>query len=144
MKTMKIEITIDLTNKIEVLAFSQLLEVLSTEKVSTPGLVQEATEQTTKKAEKPKDKPKQEKTTVVPEQEETAKNQSHLPEEKSLKSEKPNPGIDLITLRKMVSEKAATHRDAMKAKLSEMGSQNVSSLPEEHYSEFFNFLKGLK
>jgi hypothetical protein len=50
------------------------------------------------------------------------------------------PALSIVTLRKMVSERAAAHRGAMREKLTELGAENVSSLPEEKYTEFHNFL----
>lgn len=56
---------------------------------------------------------------------------------------KTDSGVDLISLRKLVSEKATDHRNEIKEKLTELGFKNVSSMDEEHFESFNEFLNNL-
>lgn len=51
--------------------------------------------------------------------------------------------IKISDLRTLLSKKVDEHRDDIKAKLTELGAKNVTTLDESKYEEFFNFLKGL-
>ena len=53
------------------------------------------------------------------------------------------PEIKISDLRTLLSKKVDEHRDDIKAKLTELGAKNVTTLDESKYEEFFNFLKGL-
>lgn len=70
----------------------------------------------------------EEKPTVEEKVEETASNDSE---------------IKISDLRTLLSKKVDEHRDDIKAKLTELGAKNVTTLDESKYEEFFNFLKGL-
>ena len=47
-------------------------------------------------------------------------------------------------VREKLKEKVSDHREAIKGKLTELGSPNVSSLDPSKYTEFVNFLEGLE
>ena len=47
-------------------------------------------------------------------------------------------------VREKLKEKVAEHREEIKAKLTELGAPNVSSLDPSKYTEFVNFLEGLE
>ncbi len=49
----------------------------------------------------------------------------------------------LMQIRSLVAQKAADHKDAIKAKLGELGSQNVSTLDAKHFQTIFEFLTEL-
>jgi len=51
--------------------------------------------------------------------------------------------VTLDMLRLVVGEKAADHRDEIKAKLTEMGVEKVTLLPQEKWPEFYDYVKGL-
>lgn len=51
------------------------------------------------------------------------------------------PTVDEI--RALLSKVVGENRDAIKAKLSELGAANVTTLSEDNYIEFYAFLKGL-
>ena len=52
--------------------------------------------------------------------------------------------IKISDLRTLLSKKVDEHRDDIKAKLTELGSKNVTTLDESKYEEFYTFLKDLK
>lgn len=47
-------------------------------------------------------------------------------------------------VREKLKEKVADHREEIKAKLTELGAPNVSSLDPSKYTDFVNFLEGLE
>lgn len=47
-------------------------------------------------------------------------------------------------VREKLKEKVNDHREAIKAKLTELGAPNVSSLDPDNYAAFMGFLNGLK
>lgn len=47
-------------------------------------------------------------------------------------------------VREKLKEKVSEHREEIKTKLTELGAPNVSSLDPSKYTEFVNFLEGLK
>ena len=49
----------------------------------------------------------------------------------------------LMQIRSLVAQKAAEHKDAIKAKLVELGAQNVSTLDAKHFQTIFDFLTEL-
>lgn len=91
-----------------------------------------------------------------------------LPEGKELTSEKPAPviileakdeptpksekpaeekpkksGVKVEDIRAVLSSKIDANRPTIKAKLTELGTNNVTNLPEEHYEDFMQFLNSL-
>lgn len=54
------------------------------------------------------------------------------------------PEIKISDLRTLLSKKVDEHRDDIKAKLTELGAKNVTTLDESKYEEFHTFLKDLK
>jgi hypothetical protein len=49
----------------------------------------------------------------------------------------------LMQIRSLVSQKALEHKEAIKAKLIELGAQNVSTLDTKHFQSIFDFLNEL-
>ena len=49
----------------------------------------------------------------------------------------------LMQIRSLVAQKAAEHKEAIKAKLVELGAQNVSTLDAKHFQTIFDFLTEL-
>ena len=49
----------------------------------------------------------------------------------------------LMQIRSLVAQKAGEHKDAIKAKLAELGAQNVSTLDAKHFQTIFDFLTEL-
>ena len=46
----------------------------------------------------------------------------------------------LMQIRSLVAQKAGEHKDSIKAKLVELGAQNVSTLDAKHFQTIFDFL----
>ena len=100
--------------------------------------------------EKPKkqtaSKPKSEKVEEQPQpkvEEEVAEEKPAV-EEKVEETASNTPEIKIIDLRTLLSKKVDEHRDDIKAKLTELGAKNVTTLDESKYEEFHTFLKDLK
>ena len=51
--------------------------------------------------------------------------------------------IDSVMLRALTAPKSTTHRDVIKAKLAELGANNVSTIPEDKYKEYHDFITSL-
>lgn len=49
----------------------------------------------------------------------------------------------LMQIRSLVAQKAGEHKDSIKAKLVELGAQNVSTLDAKHFKTIFAFLNAL-
>lgn len=65
-------------------------------------------------------------------------------EEKADEPTNNEPAIKISDLRTLLSKKVDEHRDDIKAKLTELGAKNVTTLDEAKYEEFYTFLKGLE
>ena len=100
-------------------------------------------------ADKPKkqtaSKPKTEKVEEQPQPkvEEVAEEKPAV-EEKADEPTNNEPAIKISDLRTLLSKKVDEHRDDIKAKLTELGAKNVTTLDESKYEEFYTFLKGLE
>ena len=53
------------------------------------------------------------------------------------------PALTIDDVRKVVASKAAAHRDEVKAKLTELGAKNVTTLDPGKYQELVNYLNTL-
>jgi len=65
---------------------------------------------------------------------------------KEKKEKEKEPEVEEITvkdIRALLSKKVEDHREEIKEKLTELGAKNVSSLDEENYEEFVDFLNDL-
>lgn len=60
------------------------------------------------------------------------------------KPAEPEKEYKVEEVREKLKEKVSEHREEIKAKLTELGAPNVSSLDPSKYTEFVNFLEGLK
>ena len=100
-------------------------------------------------ADKPKkqtaSKPKSEKVdeTIQPEIKEVAEEKPAV-EEKAEETTNKESEIKISDLRTLLSKKVDDHRDDIKAKLTELGAKNVTTLDESKYEDFHAFLKDLK
>lgn len=61
----------------------------------------------------------------------------------AIEKEKEEGELTLTDVREMLSTKVEDHRDVIKVKMGELGAKSVSSLSEEHYQEFHEFLESL-
>ena len=53
------------------------------------------------------------------------------------------PALSIDDVRKVVASKAAAHRDEVKAKLTELGAKNVTTLDPGKYQELVDYLNTL-
>ena len=135
--TAKLELTIDLSNKEQTAAFANLFLALAGQ--TQTFVVAEETSKTTKKVDSPKkETPKQEqaKTVETPAAQAAAE---EAPEEKK----EAQTQIKIEDVRALLQTKVANHRDTIKEKLTSYGANNVTSLKQEFYQEFVDFLKAL-
>ena len=51
--------------------------------------------------------------------------------------------IDIMEIRRIMKDLVQEHRDSIKEKLNSFGAKNVSTLKEENYQEFYDYLKSL-
>lgn len=138
MNQMEIKINFDASNPKNVEALNVFLKALSGES-SEKEIPVVAPEVVEPKEVKKREKPKSEKAKV----EEPIEKQEEKPEVEEPKSESSEEKITLDMIRPLLQSKVQLHRDAIKSKLSELGANNATSLEEEHYSEFYDFLTEL-
>ena len=95
-------------------------------------------------------KPKTEQDVEASEAEETKAEETKAEETKAEEAEEPKAeaaseeGIKLDDLRASLSLKVKSHRDEIKAKLTELGASNLTTLDAGKYADMNDFLKGLK
>lgn len=92
---------------------------------------------------KPKTEKVEEEPQAQPKVEEVAEEKPAV-EEKAEETTNSDSEIKISDLRTLLSKKVDEHRDDIKAKLTELGAKNVTTLDEAKYEEFYDFLKGLK
>ena len=85
-------------------------------------------------------KPKPEQDAEASEAEESKAEEAEEPKAEAASEE----GIKLDDLRASLSLKVKTHRDEIKAKLTELGASNLTTLDAGKYADMNDFLKGLK
>jgi len=64
-------------------------------------------------------------------------------QETEQKPETAVPSKTLQQVREVLGTKVEAHRDAVKAKLTELGAKNISQLDAKYYDQFFDFLTAL-
>ena len=95
-------------------------------------------------------KPKTEQDVEASEAEEPKAEEPKAEETKTEEAEEPKAeaaseeGIKLDDLRASLSLKVKSHRDEIKAKLTELGASNLTTLDAGKYADMNDFLKGLK
>lgn len=104
-----------------------------------------------KRASRAKPKPEQDaEDAEASEAEESKAEESKAEETKAEEAEEPKAeaaseeGIKLDDLRASLSLKVKSHRDEIKAKLTELGASNLTTLDAGKYADMNDFLKGLK
>lgn len=119
MKNLSVTLNIDLSNTEEVEKLQSILTLLTGEE--TPKKLATKKSKTTKKEPAAQEK-------KVEEAAETAEETS---------------SVTIEDLRSLVSKKVGDNREAIKNKLTELGSNNVTSLETSKYEEFHEFLESL-
>lgn len=124
--TAEVKLTIDLTNVEQRNLLNALFDLIGTNE-TTPNKKQEAKAEKAEKAETKTSK------------NEKAPAKAKGEDKPAAKASK----IDINSVRALVSMKASSHRQALKAKLNELGAKNVTSLDPAKYGEFTEFLNAL-
>ena len=57
--------------------------------------------------------------------------------------EKSDPAVSIQDIRTLLASKVDNHREAIRAKLTELGARNVTGLDARNYDAFYEFLKDL-
>lgn len=147
MKIMNVSLTIDVANVKQVEALERLMRTLGdlpmVENLKTepqkvmqvgPGPSTTVTEKATRsrKAKTPQVEEPEAEMAQCP-------SPADMQEEEAPAEEK----INIATLRALTAKKASTHRAEIKEKLAELGAANVTSIPEESYNEYHDFITSL-
>lgn len=140
MNLLKIELQINLMEANQVASFKHLIDTIAgnpTTEQPAPveNIVPEKVEPVKPEAKKPEAKK------VEPKAEEPAKVE---PKAKEKKSDETSEDITIDQVRELLATKVAGFRTEIKTKLTDLGAPNVTSLDETKYSEFHEFLEGLK
>ena len=119
-------------------------DVVSTE-LSLGEVTQDKPKQTRKRAEKVEAPQQEAPQQEAPQQEEAIEDAQEETEPEEIEVKEPETVIapTLMQIRSLVAQKAADHKDAIKAKLVELGAQNVSTLDAKHFQTIFDFLTEL-
>ena len=135
----KFEIESDGLTTAQTLAFRTFIGTLGgaefLEDIRQEEVKEEKPKATRKKAEKP-EAPQEEAKPEAPQEE--AK-----PEAIEVVEPETVSAPTLMQIRSLVAQKAAEHKDTIKAKLVELGAQNVSTLDAKHFQTIFDFLTEL-
>lgn len=142
-KFVKVEVLVDTANPEHMSALNSLFAVIAKGPESDPnqgGATEEPTPSSPDNQPR-RGRPRKE---VKPE---TSKAETQDPEPSS-ESEQTETEAEAKTytieeVREKLKEKVAEHREAIKAKLTELGAPNVSNLDPAKYSEFVDFLESL-
>lgn len=147
-KFVKVEILIDTTNPEQLKSLGSLLTTIGSIEVPAPEAKPEApaAPEAPKPAQTKKRTTKPAEPAPVPEasaeEEKTKPAEEAKPEAPAAPAEKKEYKIEEV--REKLKEKVNDHREAIKAKLTELGAPNVSSLDPDNYSAFMDFLNGLE
>lgn len=151
MRNLEIKITIDMDSPQEMNAAVAVLQSIQgkivgrvpSDHIKAEGVdFEDVSEQVKKKPE-----PKKEVAKTAP----AAKAEAPKKEEAAQETESDDltgdgEGREITTdmIREMLTKKVKAHREAMKAKLAELGAPNVVKLAPENYEEFYSFMEGLE
>lgn len=124
--TAEVKLTIDLTNVEQRKLLNALFDLMGNNE-KRPEVPAKAPEKAPEKAKK---------NVREPEKEKKATTGADKPATKEA-------AITINDIRSLVSQKAATHRQELKAKLTELGAKNVTTLDKAKYTEFAEYLKAL-
>lgn len=91
--------------------------------------------------EQPTEKPVEQP--AAPQPEAPAEEQPEIPEAPAEQPAAPGTSVTIEDVRKALQEKVNAHREKIKAKLTELGTPNVTKLDPAKYVEMYNFLIAL-
>ena len=152
-KFVKVEVLVDTTNPEQLGALGAFLSTVGgvtvpipVEKPKTEDFVPPQPEpEKPAEPEATKSVRKRSSKSVAPaEPEKPAEPETPAAPEEPEKPAEPEKEYKVEEVREKLKEKVSEHREEIKAKLTELGAPNVSSLDPSKYTEFVNFLEGLK
>ena len=163
-KFIKVEILIDTTNPEQLAALSTLMTKVGEQASKTADAISELREKFSSLADNLKEriakiddasKPAQAKKRNTKPAEPAPAPEAPAEEETKPAEEETKPGAPaespaekkeykIEEVREKLKEKVNDHREAIKAKLTELGAPNVSSLDPDNYADFMDFLNGLE
>lgn len=132
MSQVEIKVTIDTANPEQLAAAMQLLQSLG-------NGAELPKEEPAKKQATKKEAPKEE----APKAETSKKEEAKKEEPKKETPKKEESGIKIEDVRALLAKKVNDNRAEIKAKLTELGANNVTSLDSSKYREFTDFLNEL-
>lgn len=132
MSQVEIKVTIDTANPEQLAAAMQLLQSLG-------NGAELPKEEPAKKQATKKEAPKEE----APKAETSKKEEAKKEEPKKETPKKEESGIKIEDVRALLAKKVNDNRAEIKAKLTELGANNVTSLDSSKYQEFTDFLNEL-
>lgn len=138
MSQVEIKVTIDTANSEQLAAAMQLLQSLGNG-VELPKAEALKKEEPAKKQTTKKETPKEE----APKAETPKKEEAKKEEPKKETPKKEESGIKIEDVRALLAKKVNDNRAEIKAKLTELGANNVTSLDSSKYQEFTDFLNEL-
>ena len=151
MSKIQINVELDSTkpNELKIVA-KMLLELAGAPTISEAPSDQQEVNESLKEEAAPKKrasraKPEPEQDVEASEAEEPKAEETKTEEAEEPKAEAASEeGIKLDDLRASLSLKVKSHRDEIKAKLTELGASNLTTLDAGKYADMNDFLKGLK
>ena len=152
MSKIQINVELDSTkpNELKIVA-KMLLELAGAPTISEQAASDQQESQDEEAAPKKRaSRAKPEQDAEASEAEETKAEETKAEETKAEEAEEPKAeaaseeGIKLDDLRASLSLKVKSHRDEIKAKLTELGASNLTTLDAGKYADMNDFLKGLK
>lgn len=141
-KFVKVEILIDTTNPEQLASLGSLLNTIGSIEVPVPEVKAEApvASEAPKPVQTKKRNTKPAEPAPAPEAPVEEETKSESPAEAPVEKKE----YKIEEVREKLKEKVNDHREAIKAKLTELGAPNVSSLDPDNYAAFMDFLNGLK
>ena len=137
----KVEILIDTTKPEQLESLNSLLSTIGGAENLAPAIAQVSTADP-KPAQSKKRNSKQADPTSEPKPEKPSDPEPQKPADPEPQPEAKEYQIEEV--REKLKEKVNDHREAIKAKLTELGAPNVSSLDPSKYGVFMNFLNDLQ
>lgn len=80
---------------------------------------------------------------TAPEKDEAGSAETKVADAVAKEDNKAEPSVSLDDIRANMSKKVADHREALQKKLKEYGAKNITTLPEDKYDEFNQFILDL-
>ena len=145
MSLVKLETSFDPSNPEQLAAAMNFLSALGgngSVSTGTPVTVPATTTEEPKK-EAPKKRASRAKKPAETPETVNAEEKKETPSETPKTEQKAEKGITLEDIRSLTSKKAKDHREAIKAKITEWGANNVVQIPEDKFKEFMDFLNSL-